>query len=305
MVKSPGLCYFSGVSRIDLLTIGEAFEDLIFTGLPRLPRPGEEIKTSNFVHTVGGGAIITAVAAARLGLRCRVVSGLSLSALALLRAQKISVTNLRRPNEPYAITAALSTKTNRSFVTFNGVNDVLEERLFEPLQAAAARHVHFAFYPHDCGRWEAVLAQLRAQGVTTSWDFGWNEALLKDRGFASLTAALDYVFLNEQECRLYARRPSRPAAVAYWKKHSRRVVIKLGSKGSAWISASQDLRVPAPRVRVMDTTGAGDAFNGGFLYAVLNQLPPRTCLRMGNWVGAMSTRATGGIDALPRQDELA
>ena len=47
----------------ELVTAGEAFEDLIFVGLPRLPRPGEEIKTSTFMATVGGGAIITAVAA--------------------------------------------------------------------------------------------------------------------------------------------------------------------------------------------------------------------------------------------------
>ncbi|MGH9382882.1 MAG: hypothetical protein ACRD2N_01110 [Vicinamibacterales bacterium] len=51
-----------------LLCAGESFDDLIFVGLKRLPGPGEEIKTDHFVATVGGGVVITAVAAARLGL---------------------------------------------------------------------------------------------------------------------------------------------------------------------------------------------------------------------------------------------
>ena len=72
------------VPGTDLLTVGEAFEDLIFLDLDRLPRPGEEVKTSRFVATVGGGAVITAVAAARLGVSVRILSGLSDAACARL-----------------------------------------------------------------------------------------------------------------------------------------------------------------------------------------------------------------------------
>ena len=56
---------------VDIVTVGEAFEDLIFAGLPRLPRPGEEIRVPIFHATIGGGAVITAIAAARLGLHRR------------------------------------------------------------------------------------------------------------------------------------------------------------------------------------------------------------------------------------------
>ena len=50
---------------LDLVTAGEAFDDFIFFDLDALPQPGHELKTNAFVRTVGGGAVITAVAAAR------------------------------------------------------------------------------------------------------------------------------------------------------------------------------------------------------------------------------------------------
>jgi sugar/nucleoside kinase (ribokinase family) len=295
---------FSRVAALELLTVGEAFDDLIFVGLDRLPRAGEEVKTGEFVQTIGGGAIISAVAAARLGTTVGVVSGLGPAAVARLRDEGVAIRNLRRPGEPHAVSAALSTRSNRTFVTFNGVNDVLESRLPAALVRPKARHVHFAFYPHDCSLWQRISGALRALGKTTSWDFGWNDALLRDRGFGRLLEAVDFVFLNEQEALLYSGRDVLTSALAAWRKHPTSVVIKLGSKGSRWLSARGELRVPAPRIRPVDTTGAGDAFNGGFLAGLLRGLPPERCLALGNFVGAMSTRAAGGLDALPRGADL-
>ena len=112
-----------------LICAGEAFEDLIFVGLDRLPELGEEIKTDRFHATVGGGAVITAVKAARLGMRTELISALSDSACRRLRNERLTITNLREPNEPHAITVALSTGEDRAFVTYNGINSQLETRL--------------------------------------------------------------------------------------------------------------------------------------------------------------------------------
>lgn len=292
------------VPRIDLLAVGEAFEDLVFLGLDRLPRVGEEVKTNAFVHTAGGGALITGVAAARLGLPTELVSALGEAGAARASAEGMRVTNLLAPGERPAITAALSTRTNRSFVTYNGVNDQIEPRLFEAVREASARHVHFAFYPRDCHRWAELVARLRERGVGTSWDFGWNESLVGDRGFSRLVNALDYVFVNEQEAALYTSRLNLADALAAWASHPHTVVVKLGAKGSRWLGGGQDHAVPATRVKVVDTTGAGDAFNGGFLTARLRGHSPKTALKLGNFVGAMSTREAGGLDGLPRPDEL-
>ena len=102
------------MGTVDLVTLGEAFEDLIFLDLPRLPRLGEEIKTDRFVRSPGGGAVITAVAASRLGSRCRVVSGLGDGVKAVLRREGVEVHDLRRDGEDPALTAALSTTLRAS-----------------------------------------------------------------------------------------------------------------------------------------------------------------------------------------------
>ena len=285
--------------RVELLTVGEAFEDLIFMGLPHLPRLGEELRTPQFAATIGGGAVITATAAARLGMRSAIVSALSREAVRALRGDKVRVVNVKRPREPHAITVALSTRGERSFVTFNGVNDRLQARLPAAVRRRRASHVHFAFSPSECATWTAVADRLRAHGTTTSWDFGWDPALPKRAGFWRLVRAVDFVFVNEIEAVSYAGLTRRANIAGFWRGAARNAVIKLGPRGSRWAAARVDVRAAAPRVRAVDTTGAGDAFNAGFLFGFLRGASPRECLRAGNFVGARSTLAAGGVASLP------
>lgn len=278
-----------------LLCAGEAFDDLIFVGLDRLPEPGEEIKTDRFTSTIGGGAVITAVKAARLGMKTTLISALSDAAMARLKKERVTVTNLRRPGEPHAITAALSTAEDRAFVTYNGVNAKLEERLAKLLPGIKTNHLHFCFYPHDCRHWTQVVSRLRQKGVTTSWDFGWNEPLTNDRGLMDLIDALDFVFVNEIEARLYTGAPSLEAAIPEWRKRQAVTIIKLGVAGAVWLAPDRDILVSAPKVKPIDTTGAGDSFNAGFLVAWMNGKTPKQCLTAGNKLGSTSIRKIGGI----------
>ncbi len=296
-----------------LLCAGEAFEDLVFFALDRLPDLGEEVKTDHFTATVGGGAVITAVHAARLGMKTGIISALGEAAVAQLKRERVSVTNLRKPNEAHAITAAMSTDEDRAFVTFNGVNAKLEARLATALPAAVGKtpasakasasnsarqertHVHLCFYPHDCSQWTRIVTRLRNRGVTTSWDFGWNEPLTGDRGLIDLIDALDFVFVNEREAKLYTGEPTLAAALPHWRQRKAITIIKQGEIGATWLAPDRDIHFPAPRVKVVDTTGAGDAFNAGFLVAWLRGESPAQCLAAGNKTGAASTRHAGGI----------
>ncbi len=278
-----------------LLCAGEAFEDLIFVGLDRIPGPGEEVKTDTFEATVGGGAVITAVAAARLGMKVDLLSALGPGAAKRLRTERVRVTNLIRPGEKHAITAAISTTEDRAFVTFNGVNTRLEGRLAKAIPGAKADHVHLCFYPHDCGLWTRIIMRLRKRGVTASWDFGWNEPLIGDRGLTDLIDALDFVFVNELEARLYTGEATLESALTHWRQRKAIVIVKQGESGATWLAPDRDIHFPAPRVNVVDTTGAGDSFNAGFLVAWMRGKSPVECLTAGNKVGAASTQRAGGI----------
>jgi sugar/nucleoside kinase (ribokinase family) len=273
----------------DLVTAGDAFEDFVFAGLPRLPRAGEELKTPTLVRAPGGGVIITAVAAARLGLRCEAIGAFAPDAARCLARERVRVANVIRRGETPAITIALSTDRNRSFVTFAGVNDRIEPRLMRAVRRVSARHLHFALQPARCRPWIPILLGLRARGITTSWDFGWSEPLARDRGLPRLAASVDYLFLNAQESKLYGC------------IRATTTIVKLGARGARLVSADASCAVAAPRVRVVDTTGAGDAFNAGFLFALLRGESPRECMRIASAVAAQSTRAAGGLDGLPRR----
>lgn len=286
---------------IDLVTAGESFDDLIFYDLTRLPAAGQELKTTAFRRSPGGGAVITAVTAARLGLRCAVISALSTDCVRMLRKERVTIRNVRVPGEPTAMTVALSTRADRRFVTFEGSNRLLPSRIRRALPRVRARHVHFAFVPRPCRPWIAVVQRLRRRGITTSWDFGWDDRLAKDPRLWSLATAVDLLFINAHEARLYARGRSLRSALARWRAAPNHIVVKLGAAGSRVVGGGVDIVSPAARVsRVVDSTGAGDAFNAGVLAALLRRRSLAQAVRLGNRIGALSTQRPGGIAGLPR-----
>ena len=292
--------------HVDLLTVGESFEDVIFSGLSRLPQLGEELHGEALSTHPGGGAIITAVAASRLGLRAGVLSAVSPVNEARLEQERVTLANVRRPNERGAVSVALSTARDRAFVTFDGVNRLIEPRLVAHLRRwpQPARHVHFALGPRRCATWVPIVRALGAHGVTTSWDFGWNATLQRDEALPQLLAAVDWIFVNEREAPHYARTTTLRTAVQRWRTLAQRTVIKLGARGAMAISGEAVIRRSGTRVAVVDTTGAGDAFDAGFLAARLANRSVDDALRLGNHVGAQSTRRAGGIDGLPERGRL-
>ena len=283
------------VPRVDLLTVGEAFEDLIFGGLPRLPRAGEELRVPHFTTSAGGGVIITGLACARLELRATAMTAIAPARARQLRKERLAVTNLLQPDERAALTVALSIPGDRAFVTFEGVNRALEPRFLSALRRLTRRprHIHFALSPQNCAPWIPVVTRLRRRGSTTSWDFGWNDRLLNDRAFPALQKAVDWLLMNDAEAKLYGGLVRR--------SHT---VIKRGARGASALVEGTEIKSPAARASVVDTTGAGDAFNAGFLAALIRGATVAEALRLGNYIGARSTEALGGVDALPTRRAL-
>lgn len=291
-------------SRRHLLIAGESFEDLIFAGLPRLPRPGEEVRTRKYKRTWGGGALIAAAWARLEGAAVELWSALPPRITTILRNEGIRLVNVRRRGEPHAITACLSFGAERSFATFEGPNPVLEERFFkrmrqrEGLDAGAAL---FAFRPRVCNwwkRWPEIAAtgqHMRLPEVF--WDFGYDERLPRTDHFDGLLRKATGVFVNAQEARLYNGRQRLLDRAA---EAGTLVVVKLGADG-AMIHGRPETLVPAPIPLhgVQDTTGAGDAFAAGFLACRLRGGALEEQLAAGNACGAESVSRLGGLPKRP------
>lgn len=299
----------------DLITAGEFYFDLIFHRLPRLPRLGEELKTENFSLALGGGAVTTALTVAKLGRQVELVSAvgdtpLDAFALAELRRGKVETRGVKRQKGMMgAITVAVSLRRDRYFLTYLGANVVLERHLLSPSvrkRLGRARHVHFGLSPR---RWEPfarLVTWLRRRDVTTSWDLGWNPETARQPGFRRLCALLDVVFYNRDEALHYSGASTPAAALGRLGGREQVVVIKLGAAGA--VAVGEDGRRKLARslkVRAVDTTGAGDAFDGGFLHAWLDGADLVDCLRAANICGALSTRVPGGSAGTPTRAELA
>lgn len=297
-----------------LLCAGEFFTDLIFWDLQRLPSLGQEVKTPDFAISVGGGAAITATAAALLGRPTELVTVWGSSALDIEARRRLRESGVRssrallRPGLAAGVTVAVSTRDDRCFLTYPGFGGVVEEHLLraETLEfMGSAGHVHFALTPSRWDAFRGAVRQLRDGGVTVSWDLGWDPAAGGSRGFRDLCRELDVMFLNAMEACRYAAADSVRQALAHFAHAGNTVVIKRGAAGAvASRNGRPAVRMEAIAVDAVESTGAGDAFNGGFLHAWMAGKGVGEALLAGNICGGLSTRAPGGVKALPTRSEF-
>src|SRR5260221_3508664 len=157
---------------IDAITIGDAFEDLIFSGFPNLPQLGEEAFASRLDREPGGGAVITAHGLARLGFSAALVASIGKEdsewLLLRLRAAGVDTTLMQlHPAEPTGTTAAISMHNDRIFYSHAGANRHLRLDL---AGLPPARLVHFACEPGPSH--VALLSPLRQRGAVVTLDVG-------------------------------------------------------------------------------------------------------------------------------------
>ena len=301
-------------SRDILACAGEVYTDLIFYGLERLPRLGEEIKTRDFAMSAGGGAAITAMAAALPGRPAKLVTAWGSSALDSeartgLEGSGVACSwSYAGPDASTGITVAVGTREDRCFLTRPCGSEVLESHLLraETLdRLAGVGHVHFALTPDRREAFRDAVKRIQAGGATVSWDFGWNPSIGSSPVFQVLCRELDVLFLNEMEACQYAGVSSASEALAHFSHPANTVVIKLGSAGAvASHHGGEPACVRGIEIEAVDTTGAGDAFDGGFLHAWMSGHSLEDALRAGNVCGGLSTRSPGGMAALPSRAEF-
>jgi len=296
-----------------LLIFGEFYLDLVFYDLPDLPRLGEEVKTRSFAELPGGGLATTALVAAALGTSTAVVTRVGQDARLSpawkrLANSSVSVGACEFSQKlPTARTVCAAYDGDRMMITHDAINEKLEKLLSLPAvqkQLRKSKHLHLACALLPVRAWLPLIRRLRAQGLSISADIGWNPETFRSHDLPQLLGELEFAFPNEAEARAIVEESNIEQALRKLAQWVRVPVIKLGSAGSIAMQNGKVVRAKSIRVRSIDATGAGDAFNGGFLHGYIEGWQLEDCLRAGNVCGALATTAAGGSSAIPKPKKL-
>jgi len=309
------------MADFDLLVIGEINPDLIVRGPDMRPAFGQEEKlVDEATLTIGSSSAILACGAARLGLRTAFlgVTGEDQFGRYMLDAMAqrgVDVSScIVDPELSTGMSVILSQPHDRAILTYPGAIGALRPEQVDRSLLRRARHLHVgSYYLLDALRpgLPALYAEAHKEGMTTSLDTNWDPSGQWDGRLAEVLLHCDVFLPNEAEARAIARRKTLPEAVEVLAALVPVVAVKLGAQGGmayanlAKVSSPSQgsIRVPALSVDVVDTTGAGDSFDAGFLYGYLNGWPLDRALRLACACGSLSTRAPGGTTGQPTLEE--
>jgi sugar/nucleoside kinase (ribokinase family) len=279
--------------RFDLLVVGDANPDVVLHGVPPGIAYGQvEQLVDDGKLTIGGSAAILACGAARLGLRTAFVGVVGDDSAGRFMLEQLGERGVDTSGciidkkLPTGLTVVLADGEDRAILTSLGCMPTLAGKMIDRKLLQAARHLHASSY-FLLIRLAADLAGLfgeaHAAGLSTSldcqgdptgrWDGGAGGG-----GLRGVLAATDLFFLN---------------AIGTLP------VIKCGADGALVYVDDGFVRVPAPAADVVDTVGAGDSFEAGFLYGRLNDFDLERCLELAVACGSLSTQAAGGTAAQP------
>lgn len=294
----------------DVAVVGEIYIDHVFIGLSGWPQPGEEAFARQYYREIGGGAANTACALGRLGRTVNLIGIIGAADGTWFEERLadfgVASDGLRTTEGDTGVTACVSLMGDRSFFSYLGENGKLTDILRADAVLSSltgARHVHFAM-PLNHGLARELLPTLRSAGCTTSLDVGFQRDWLTSLAALNTYRATDYFLPNEREAHLISGGDT--SAYLSFARENRlpHAVVKLGSRGAVMQVDDRIYEARSPAVDVVDTTGAGDAFDAGFIDALLDHADPEHSLRRACVCGALSTRKAGALDALPRREEL-
>ena len=298
----------------DIHVLGSLNADLV-TRVDAFPSAGETRRADSFAIHAGGKGANQAVAAGKLGAGVAMFGALGDDALAgHLRA---SLDDAGVDARGVAVRDGVSTGTASIWVDADGENAIA-------IAAGANGTVDVAYVEE---RLEALRScrYLLLQGEIAIETMAGLLDLLDDRGpkvvldpapvfdlGALPRGALWLVTPNEHELRDLTDMPTgdadeiRAACAALRAAHGiARVICKAGGRGSFLATEDGFHHAPAFDVEAIDTTAAGDAFNGGLAAALVEGTPLRDALRFANAVAALAVTREGAQPAMPTHDEVA
>uniref|UniRef100_A0A7J3X8Z8 Carbohydrate kinase family protein n=1 Tax=Thermofilum pendens TaxID=2269 RepID=A0A7J3X8Z8_THEPE len=264
----------------------------------RIPGPDEAVEVLDTFSEPGGAATNVAVALARLGAGVRLLGFVGLDdagsfLLHRLSSLPLDLRGVRRVEKPTGrVFVVLDRSGRRAMLALRGANAELKPGSFEPGALEGVEHLHLSSTKPAFSEW--MLAEAKKAGLTTSYDPG---SAVASEGFTSLEAALrhvDVLLVNERELRMLGLKNLK-------QEFRGLLVVKKGPLGSE--APFEGLSAPAFKVDVVDTTGAGDAFNAAFLVCWKLGMKLGDCLLLANAAGALKA-CRYGAQSSPTLEEL-
>jgi sugar/nucleoside kinase (ribokinase family) len=297
----------------DILLLGDYFFDMIYTGLDHMPILGHETYTQNLIAT-GGAMFITAAAMSRLGVKVGWLTHFgndyySQYIRSLAQAENIDLSLAKNLDHPYRrVTTALALHGERAFVTFVDPDEHdMDTYWLETMNRCTFRHLHLGGLDLPA-KVQPLVEKAHMLGATVSMDCQDVPMLKESHAWHEIVNTADIFMPNAREALLLTNTSDVQTALRQlgtW-CDSRLVVVKDGANGAWAIHKGEVFHAPAMTVtEVVDTTGAGDCFNAGFLFAyTVEHQPIDVCLRYGNICGGCSVQGMGGATTAPTYAQL-
>jgi sugar/nucleoside kinase (ribokinase family) len=299
--------------RFDVTIAGEINLDLILYGLPEFMPLERELLASDFKPTLGSSSAILAHNLSALGVSVGFITRLgddALGSMALERlAEKgVDLTCVRRISggTSTGITILLNHEGKRHILTYPGTMFEMTAADLDMSYLASGRHFHLSsLFLHKALQPELpkIFRQLKSEGLTLSLDTNDDPDDLWESGLDELLGIVDIFLPNEDEACRITGKPDAESAIKVLAERVPLAAVKCGKRGALVQAASQSWFVPAEPVTPLDTIGAGDSFDAGFLAAYLRGETPDVCAAFGNRTAALSTLCPGGTESF-RDPEL-
>lgn len=300
--------------QFDVLVIGELNVDIILHNIDNFPEVGKEVLAQQMTLTLGSSSAIFASNISSLGASVAFLGKIGNDefgdvVLRDLKKKNVDVSMIRTDDQlSTGATIVLSVKEDRANITYPGamdhltINDISKENL------SKAKHVHFSSYflqsgfRGDLGKLFRLCKEL---GLTTSFDMQWDPYEKWDLDIENVLPYVDLFFPNEKELLLLTDKSNIREAIDSIKKYIKILVIKRGNQGSTVFYENNLKDLPSfLNKKVIDTTGAGDSFNAGFILKYINGFNIEECQKFGNLMGAISTTAAGGVKAFENYENV-
>jgi sugar/nucleoside kinase (ribokinase family) len=293
---------------LDVLTVADMCVDLILTGDVR-PRFNQiEQLIENYELELGGSANIFASQLAKLGARVGVIGRVGQDALGdfvLQKLQAIGVETSRLSRHPQLKTGlgvALAEPQDRAILTYLGTIDAVQPRDLSEEVSTVARHWHIASYfllRSLRGHWRDWVRRCKGAGMTVSLDVNWDPENLWE-GVTDLLPFVDVFFPNQNEAMRIAGESEVVRAAQRLASYGPLVVTKCGREGAMALKGKRKWEIHPSEVdvgpgAVIDSIGAGDNFDAGFVRAWLLNRSVDECLLLGHRCAVASLASAGGI----------